>query len=234
MRASWVTWVWPILILLSTLAVTLVTFLFPEVEVRPEVIMGFLFVIPGLTVVRFFRFKGPAIEWMFAFALSFTIDAFVAGIVLYAGQWSPKNIISFLLGFCFSGAVAQLVIIRPVQVDSEPRLLTIEEVVTVDLGKTGLSAIEEAVTVDLSEFVPSTIEDEEITIDLSKSVSSNSKNGENTEAGIHLKKTKDTEDTQTRLAVLPKFQQLPEEDTQEKTIVLDKPELLGKGSLKGC
>ncbi len=113
MRAPWLTWVWPIIILLSTSAVTLLIFWFPEAEIRPLVIMCFLFLIPGMTMVRFFRTREVAVEWMLAIVLSFVIDAFVAGIVLYAGQWSPTHIMSFLIGFCFSGAIAQLALVRP-------------------------------------------------------------------------------------------------------------------------
>src|SRR5438876_7804001 len=102
MRAPWLTWRWPIIILLSTIAVTLLTFWFPEMELRPVVIMCFLFLIPGMTIVRFFHMGETAVEWMLAIALSFAIDAFVAGIILYARQWSPVHIMSFLIGFCFS------------------------------------------------------------------------------------------------------------------------------------
>ncbi len=120
MRLRWITWGWPLCILLFTLAVTLLTFLFPDIGARPVVIMVFLFVIPGMAVVRFFRIEDIAIELMLAIALSFSIDAFTAGIILYAGHWSPKNILSFLIGFCFSGAIAQLVLVRPIQALAQP------------------------------------------------------------------------------------------------------------------
>lgn len=114
LRASLLSWIWPAIILLSTLTVTLLTFLFPQAQMRPIVTMGFLFVIPGMTIVRFFRTGEVAVEWMLAIALSFAIDAFVAGIILYAGQWSPTHILSFLIGFCPCGAIAQLVLLHPV------------------------------------------------------------------------------------------------------------------------
>jgi hypothetical protein len=139
MRAPWLTWAWPIIILLSTSAVTLLIFWFPEEGIRPLVTMCFLFLIPGMTVVRFFRTSEVAVEWMLAIALSFAIDAFVAGIVLYAGQWSPTHIMSFLIGFCFSGAVAQLAIVRPTTpLPSFPRKKTTQEK-TVKLEKPQLS-----------------------------------------------------------------------------------------------
>jgi len=140
--------------------------------------MGFLFLIPGITIVRFFHTGETAVEWMLAIVLSFTIDAFVAGIILYAGQWSPINIMSFLIGFCFIGAIAQLVILRP---DS-----TIAEIET--------------------------------------------PNSKNTKVQIDTERTEgsemrcDPEVTQLRPAVLLHFH----EDTLEKTVSLENPELSGK------
>jgi len=223
MRMLWITWVWPIFILLSTLAVTLITFLFPGVSVHPFVVMGFLFVIPGITVIRFFHLKDLAVEWMLALVLSFTIDAFVAGIILYAHLWSPIHIISFLIGFCFSGAIAQLAIIRP---DSDVRkslLSAIEDEVTIDLAVSLPSPIEDEVTIDLAVSLPSPIEDE-VTINLSTSLPSPIED----EVTIDLDNVEDPEDTKELPAILRKRHQSRQDDTEEKTIVLYKPELLGK------
>ena len=105
---SWLTWLWPTIIMLSATAVGLVTFVFPGTVVRPALVMWFLFVCPGMTVVRFFRLAEPVIEWMLAFALSFAIDACVASILLYAGWWSPVRVLSILIGFCLVGVMMQL------------------------------------------------------------------------------------------------------------------------------
>ncbi len=112
-RVAWLTWLWPSIIILSAISVGLVTFVLPDTVVRPALAMWFLFVCPGMTVVRFFRFAETVIEWMLALALSFAIDAFVSGILLYAGWWSPVHILSILIGFCLISAIMQLVIIRP-------------------------------------------------------------------------------------------------------------------------
>lgn len=105
---SWLTWLWPTIIMLSATAVGLVTFVFPGTVVRPALVMWFLFVCPGMTVVRFFRLAEAVIEWMLAFALSFAIDACVASILLYAGWWSPVRVLSILIGFCLVGVMMQL------------------------------------------------------------------------------------------------------------------------------
>jgi hypothetical protein len=101
-------WWYPALIVLSVLAASLVMFVYPDVAVRPLLIMGFLCVCPGLTVVRFFRLNETLIEWMLVIALSIAIDAFIAGILLYAGRWSPEDILIVLLSFCLVGAILML------------------------------------------------------------------------------------------------------------------------------
>jgi hypothetical protein len=111
MRIPWLKWVWPTTIVLSAIAAGLVTFVFPGTMLRPALVMWFLFVCPGMTAVRFFRLSETVIEWTLALALSFAIDAFIAGILLYAGWWSPPRILSILIVFCDIGVMIQLVVI---------------------------------------------------------------------------------------------------------------------------
>lgn len=110
MRTPWIMWVWPTTIVLSTIAAGLVTFVFPGTMLRPALLMWFLFVCPGMTVVRFFRLSETVIEWTLALALSFAIDSFIAGILLYAGWWSPPRILSILIVFCDIGVMIQFVV----------------------------------------------------------------------------------------------------------------------------
>ncbi len=107
----WLTWLWPTIIMLSALAAGLVAFVFPGTVVRPALIMWFLFVCPGMTAVRFFRFSNIVVDYILAVALSIAIDAFIAGIMLYAGWWSPARILSILMGFCLIGVSMRLVVI---------------------------------------------------------------------------------------------------------------------------
>lgn len=93
------------MITLSTFAAILVTFVFSDIAVRPLLLMWFLFVCPGMTVVRFFQLDEAKIEWLLALALSIAIDAFIAGILLYAGWWSPVHIFIILISFCLIGAM---------------------------------------------------------------------------------------------------------------------------------
>lgn len=98
------------MIILSIVAASLVTFIFPGLAVRPIFLMWFLFICPGMVVVRFFQLEHPMIEWSLALALSIAIDAFIAGILLYAGWWSPVNILLLLLGFCFIGVIVHIIV----------------------------------------------------------------------------------------------------------------------------
>lgn len=107
MSVSRVKWLWPTAILFSIIAVALVTFVFPGVPVRPVVVMWFLFVCPGMVVVRLFLSTEPVVTWTLAFALSFSIDAIVAGIQVYTRHWLPSETLIILMLFCLVGVIMQ-------------------------------------------------------------------------------------------------------------------------------
>lgn len=109
MRSSWI---WPAVIMVSALAAYLVNFVIPEVAGRPIIVMWFLFVCPGMALVRFLRLAEPITQWTLAIALSLSIDALVAGLQLYAGKWLPAGTLDILIGFCLVGAIAQLVQVK--------------------------------------------------------------------------------------------------------------------------
>jgi hypothetical protein len=101
-------WVWPVIIILSAIAAALFTFIFPETPLHPIVVMWFLFICPGMMLVRFLRLNELLVEWVLALALSLAIDAIVSGIVLYAEKWSPVAILGIILGLSLAGAITQL------------------------------------------------------------------------------------------------------------------------------
>jgi hypothetical protein len=105
MRSSWL---WPTIIILSAGAVSLVTFVIPASPMRPIVVMWFLFICPGIALVRLLRLNEPVVDWTLAIALSFTIDAIVAGIQLYAGRWSPTLTLEILIALSLAGVIMQL------------------------------------------------------------------------------------------------------------------------------
>ena len=101
--------VWPVVIILSALAASLVNFVFPDLVGRPIVVMWFLCACPGMMVIRFFQLKEPVTEWTLAIALSLAIDAAVAGIQLYSGHWSPPITLVIITGICIIGALTQII-----------------------------------------------------------------------------------------------------------------------------
>lgn len=100
--------VWPITIILSSVAAGLAYFVFTDVAIRPLLVMWFLFVCPGMAVIRLLHLREAAVEWTLALALSFTLDAIIAGIQLYAQVWSPSATFAILIVLCLGGSVAQI------------------------------------------------------------------------------------------------------------------------------
>ena len=103
-------WLWPTIIIVSTLTTGFVTFATPTFALRPFIVFWFLFVCPGMTLVRFLRLDGAIVQWTLAFATSFAVDALVAGLLMYTGHWSMPITLSILMGLCLVGATIQLLI----------------------------------------------------------------------------------------------------------------------------
>jgi uncharacterized membrane protein len=108
LKPPWSDRLWPIIIILSAVATGLVYFVFTGTVIRPFIAFWFLIICPGMVLVRFLRLKEPVMEWSLALALSFAIDALVAGTQMYAGKWSPTATLSILIALCLCGAIVQL------------------------------------------------------------------------------------------------------------------------------
>jgi hypothetical protein len=118
-------WLWPtIIIYLSTVATGLVTFVNTDIAVRPFIVLWFLFVCPGMALVRFFRLEELVVEWILALALSFAVDAIVAGILLCAGRWSPTATLGILMGISLGGAIIQIGLDFPISLLRRTRVST--------------------------------------------------------------------------------------------------------------
>lgn len=99
---------WPAIILLSAIATGVVNFVTPGMVGRPLIVMWFLFVCPGMALLRFLHDNTPAVQWTLAIALSLTLDAIVAGTLLYAGKWSIGATLAIIMVLSMVGAIAQL------------------------------------------------------------------------------------------------------------------------------
>jgi hypothetical protein len=108
-QVMYLSWLWPTIIMLSVIASGLITFVIPDTPLRPIVVMWFLFICPGMVLVRFLHLYEAIVEWTLALALSFVIDAIVAGIQLYAGRWSPTATLIILMGLSIVCAFMQLI-----------------------------------------------------------------------------------------------------------------------------
>jgi len=101
-------WTWLGIIVLTTIALWLTSRVLPGTMLHVAVVVWFLFVCPGMVLVRFLRLNEPPVEWILAIAMSITIDAIVSGIQIYAGRWSPGATLGVLIVFCIDGALVQL------------------------------------------------------------------------------------------------------------------------------
>jgi hypothetical protein len=97
---------WSLMIVLFAIAAGIFAFADTDAQVRPAVVLGFLLICPGMMLVRFIRLREPVLEWVLAPALSLAVDAIVAGILLYAGRWSPTSAFVVLLGLTVVGVLA--------------------------------------------------------------------------------------------------------------------------------
>ena len=108
----WQSWVWPVLILLSSLASVGVTFADWQSPIRALLILWFIVICPGMGLVRLLRLHDPLAEFMFAIGLSIALATIVASAILYADLWSPPLILAILATISIAGAFVQLLLPR--------------------------------------------------------------------------------------------------------------------------
>jgi len=97
------------IIILSALAAGLVSFVFPDVIGRPIILAWFLFVCPGMMLIRFFQLKEPTIEWTLAIAMSLVIDVAITSIQMYSDNWSPPITLAIIITICIIGVFVQII-----------------------------------------------------------------------------------------------------------------------------
>jgi hypothetical protein len=102
---------WTVIIVFSGVIAGIFSQISTVPQARVAVVLWFLLVCPGLMVVRFFRLSEPVLECVLAVTLSLVIDTFVAGILLYAGLWSPGGAFAIILAITIGGALAREVLV---------------------------------------------------------------------------------------------------------------------------
>jgi hypothetical protein len=104
------TWQWPVALLLSVAATWIVYALPLQTALRPFIVLWFLAVCPGMTLVRFLRLPGTITRWTLAVAVSLMLEALLTSVQLYSGHWSPTFALATVSALCVIGAVVQLCI----------------------------------------------------------------------------------------------------------------------------
>jgi len=112
-------WLWPAIILCSAVASGLLFFLELASSFRLLTTLWFLLVCPGMAFVRLFQFDETYYEWTLAIALSISLDAIVACILLYTGAWSIELGLWIMILTSLLGAILQIFALPPQPVASE-------------------------------------------------------------------------------------------------------------------
>ncbi|GCE12662.1 hypothetical protein [Tengunoibacter tsumagoiensis] len=100
---------WPLVIIASTIAVGLVTFVQPDLAIRPFVVMWFLFICPGMAVVRLLYLQDKVAEWSLGIALSLSLDAIITSLFMYSGHWSSYGTLAILMWVSFCCSLVQII-----------------------------------------------------------------------------------------------------------------------------
>jgi hypothetical protein len=100
----------PGIIILSVVAVGLVALGNAHAPLRPLIALWFLFICPGMALVRPLRLRETRVMLSLAVALSLALDTVVAAVMLYAGMWSPNAALVVLMIIASGGAVLDVVI----------------------------------------------------------------------------------------------------------------------------
>ena len=94
---------WPVVIVLLGLFAFLTAAMGVLPEWRTPIVMGFMFICPGMSFVRLINVKDPLISITLAVALSLAIDTVVAMVQLYTHSWSPTFGLVILIAISFIG-----------------------------------------------------------------------------------------------------------------------------------
>ena len=103
--SSLIFWLWPTIAFISIIVVILFTFVHPGHPVQGIIILWFVTLCPGMSLVSLLKLEGFIIEITLAIALSLSIDAIVVGLFLYSGRWSPPTMLWVLIVLSLIGPV---------------------------------------------------------------------------------------------------------------------------------
>ena len=98
---DWERWIWPVVLMLSTLTVSLAAFLDWQSPLRPLITLWFMIICPGMALLRVFRLRLAAAGWTLAIAFSLALDTAIGIALLYSGHWSWQTGLIILVAITF-------------------------------------------------------------------------------------------------------------------------------------
>jgi uncharacterized membrane protein len=108
--ATWRSWLWPLVIVLSAIGVGVVALGDVHSAVRALLVFWFLCLCPGMAFVRLLDIEEAYLELTLAIALSLALDTAVATALLYAHLWSPARILGLLAGLSLAGVALDVLV----------------------------------------------------------------------------------------------------------------------------
>jgi uncharacterized membrane protein len=103
-------WLWPLVIVLSSIGVSVVVWGDVHSPVRPLLTFWFLCLCPGMAFVRLLDCEQGYIQMTLTIALSLVLDTAVATALLYAHQWSPAHTLELLVGLSLVGVALDVTV----------------------------------------------------------------------------------------------------------------------------
>jgi hypothetical protein len=94
---------WPIVVGTSTLAVVVMVAAGLRFPLAPLLAAWFVFVCPGMPIVRLLRLGEPLSVWVFAIAVSLSIEAVVSVPLLMQSAWTVEGMTLVVATFTMTG-----------------------------------------------------------------------------------------------------------------------------------
>ncbi|MBN1679604.1 MAG: hypothetical protein JW966_04880 [Anaerolineae bacterium] len=103
------TWIWPVIIVVSAWVTGLVVFMDALPPVRPALVFWFVLVCPGMAYVNLLKLDDIASQLTLGVALSLALGAIVAALMVYTERWSPDAGLGILIGISLLGVLIRLI-----------------------------------------------------------------------------------------------------------------------------
>lgn len=111
-------WLWPIVLTLSSLLISLLGFSDSPSPFRPWIALWFVIICPGMALQRLMGLRLSVSGWSLAIAFSLAVDTTVGVVLLYTGNWSWQLGLGILVAITMVSVILDVLINRP----KEPQL----------------------------------------------------------------------------------------------------------------